>query len=419
MAENLFSIEDSFSETEEVTNTLFSDDDPDKLEEIKKLEEEKKKKDEKEKEDKLKADAAAKAAAAAKTKVTPNKQQITTPKKEDDPTEEVEDVENHLFGEGEGEDDPAKTNTETDDDDDDPNKQDDNLNQFEVLSKELYTLGVFNPEFDEEGNEIPVIAKSGQEFKDLFESQIQTGMYAMLENHLSRFGEDRLQLFDAIFTKGVDPKQYLPTYNQVQDLKSLSLDDESAQELVVREFYKRAGLSDEKVNAKIQRLKDTAELQGDAEEFHPQLVAQDEAKLKKQEEDREQEIKMEEQRDAAYKASIVKILSEKIKAKDFDGISVNDKVARETFDFLYNKKWKGADGKKFTDFDKFVLELNKPENHALKVKVGLLAKQNFDLSKVQKKAVSEESSELFKELASKKKKAKAVAATSGGSAWNL
>jgi len=416
MAENLFGIEDAFSETEEVTNTLFSDDDPDKLEEIKKQEEEKKKKEEKEKEEKLKAEAAAKAAAAKK--VVPTKQQ--TPKEE----EVVENVEDHLFGEDEDDEDDndnedsSKTTNNNNNDDDDSSK-DDNLNQFEVLSKELYTLGVFNPEFDEEGNEIPIIAKSGQEFKELFESQIQTGMYAMLENHLSRFGEDRLQLFDAIFTKGVDPKQYLPTYNQVQDLKSLSLDDESAQELVVREFYKRAGLSDEKVNAKIQRLKDTAELQGDAEEFHPQLVAQDEAKLKKQEEDRENEIKMEEQRDAAYKASIVKILSEKIKAKDFDGISVNDKVARETFDFLYNKKWKGADGKKFTDFDKFILELNKPENHALKVKVGLLAKQNFDLSKVQKKAVSEESSELFKELAQKKKKAKAVTATSGSSAWNL
>mgnify|MGYP003594970179 CR=1 FL=1 len=388
MAENLFGIEDAFSETEEVTNTLFSDDDPDKLEEIKKQEEEKKKKEEKEKEEKLKAEAAAKAAAAKK--VVPTKQQ--TPKEE----EVVENVEDHLFGEDEDDEDDnedsSKTTNNNNNDDDDSSK-DDNLNQFEVLSKELYTLGVFNPEFDEEGNEIPIIAKSGQEFKELFESQIQTGMYAMLENHLSRFGEDRLQLFDAIFTKGVDPKQYLPTYNQVQDLKSLSLDDESAQELVVREFYKRAGLSDEKVNAKIQRLKDTAELQGDAEEFHPQLVAQDEAKLKKQEEDRENEIKMEEQRDAAYKASIVKILSEKIKAKDFDGISVNDKVARETFDFLYNKKWKGADGKKFTDFDKFILELNKPENHALKVKVGLLAKQNFDLSKVQKKAVSEDSSE--------------------------
>lgn len=417
MAENLFGIEDAFSETEEVTNTLFSDDDPDKLEEIKKQEEEKKKKEEKEKEEKLKADAAAKAAAAKK--VVPNKQQTTTTKEKD---EVIENVEDHLFGEGD-DDDPLKTTTTTttvdEDDEDDDSSGDENLNQFEVLSKELYTLGVFNPEFDEDGQEVPVIAKSGQEFKELFESQIQTGMYAMLENHLSRFGEDRLQLFDAIFTKGVDPKQYLPTYNQVQDLKSLSLDDESAQELVVREFYKRAGLSDEKVNAKIQRLKDTAELQGDAEEFHPQLVAQDEAKLKKQEEDRENEIKMEEQRDAAYKASIVKILSEKIKAKDFDGISVNDKVARETFDFLYNKKWKGADGKKFTDFDKFILELNKPENHALKVKVGLLAKQNFDLSKVQKKAVSEESSELFKELAQKKKKAKVATATSGGSAWNL
>jgi len=140
--------------------------------------------------------------------------------------------------------------------------------------------------------------------------------------------------------------------------------------------------------------------------------------LKDQEDKKAAEIEGEKQKDIQYKNSLVKILSEKIQAKEFDGIPVSEQTAQKAFDFLYNKKWQGKDGKKFTDFDKFVLELNKPENHALKIKAGLLFQNNLDLSKVQKKAVSKESSELFSEFATKKTK-QATKQKAAPAPWNL
>lgn len=422
MADNNFGIEDSFAETEKVNDILFSDTDPNELEDIK------------EKTEKEKKEAEAKKAQQAtppKKAQSPKAQVVTEDEEEEKPIEDVNEV---LFTDDdddeEEEDDEekptkeakpkvegkAKTASEEEEGDDEEETTD---NQFEILSKELYNIGVFAPTIDEESDEETMpLAKTPEEFKRLFEYQQQIGMYNMLDNHLSKFGPDRLELFDAIFNKGVDPKEYLPIYNEIENFENLTLDTEAAQEKVVREAYKRQNFADEKIDKKIQRLKDLGELESEAEDLKDMLIKQDKATLAKKQEEAVAQQKLEEQKEVQYKNSLINILNQKIKEKEFDGLPMNEKVARQAFDFLYNKKWQDAQGKKFTDFDKFILELNKPENHALKVKAGLLAMENFDLSKVQKKAVSKESSELFKQLAQKKSKQSSKKAEPAAT-WNL
>jgi hypothetical protein len=396
MADNLFGIEEDFPESHRVNDILFSD------EPLKDIEEEKKKQELLKKEE---------------TEKKEKENLLKTPlAKKDDKIESVLDPNESLFGD---KDDNKDEESKDEDVDDDPEKKDTvDQNQFEILSNELYKLGIFVPDVDAEtGEETLHSAKSGEEFKKLFEYQKQVSMYAAIDAHLSRFGEDRLELFDAIFNKGVDPKEYLPIYNEIQNFEELSLDTESNQEKVVREAYKRNGLSEDKISTRIQRLKDMSELQSEAEDVKTMLIEQDKKSLKDQEDKKAAQLEFEKNKDAQYKTSLVKILNEKVKTKDFDGIPVTEQIAQKTYDFLYNKKWQGGDGKKFTDFDKFILELNKPENHSLKVKVGLLAQNEFDLTKVQKKAISKESSELFKEFAQKKTKQAVKKETAA--AWNL
>lgn len=410
MADNFFGIDTDFTEANEVNDILFSDADPATLELAKKKEEEDKKKKEDEAKKKAETDAAAqKAAEEAKKKAA-------TGKKDDDTT--PLDATDEIFGKKPDEDGPKDDAVDDENKDEDP-KEDEEVddNQFVTLSKELYKIGVFTPDVDEEGEEILHTAKTPEEFKKLFEYQKEGGMYAMLDAHLSKFGADRLQLFDAIFNKGVDPKEYIPVYNQIANFEALTTDTEANQEKIVREFLKRSGLPEDKIPTRIQRLKDIAELQAEAEEALPIIIAQDKKALKDQEDSKAAANQAKEAKDKQYKSSIAKILTEKIAEKEFDGIPVNQQSAQKAFDFLYNKKWVGKDGEKFTDFDKFILELNNPENHALKVKVGLLAQQNFDLSKVQKKAISKESSELFKEFTTKKTKQATTAAKAAP--WNL
>ena len=63
---------------------------------------------------------------------------------------------------------------------------------------------------------------------------------------------------------------------------------------------------------------------------------------------------------------------DKVKEKEFDGIPINSNLANELQDFLLVDKWKTPSGETLTDFDRSILDLKRPENHELKVKVGLL-----------------------------------------------
>ena len=65
-------------------------------------------------------------------------------------------------------------------------------------------------------------------------------------------------------------------------------------------------------------------------------------------------------------------------------------------------KWKTASGETLTDFDRTILELKKPENHAMKVKVAALLKileKDPTLSTIQRSAITKKSDQMFGELA--------------------
>lgn len=395
MAENVFQVDASITEThalknEELFGSSFGVEAGD-LEEINEDEEK-----EKAKKAKLEAEAKAKAEKEAKERKVA---EVKTPAKEEEKTDSGQEAVSEFFkDEEEVVKAVTKATESTETGEETQTEGEGEVNKFKDLSEELYRLDIFRPDVDEDGNESTQTASTPEEFKNLFETQSNNKGIAWVNNFLSKFGEDRQALFDAVFVQGVDLQTYLPAYNQATSMKELTLEDEASQEKVIREFYKRAGIPDEKVNKKIQMLKDSAYLMDEAETLHPQLIQQDEQALEAQRVAAETKQANEQRADGELKNSIVKILKEKITAKEFDGIPVNDKVATQVFDFMYTKKYKTPDNKLLTELDKWILELNRPENHATKVKLGLLAQSNLDLSKVQTKAITNKSEALFSKL---------------------
>ena len=88
-------------------------------------------------------------------------------------------------------------------------------------------------------------------------------------------------------------------------------------------------------------------------------------------------------------------MSDKLKEKEFDGIPLTDQIAREGFNFLTQEKYKLPTGETLTEFDKFILELKRPENHTLKVKLALLAMKKLDLSNIKIKERNDQVSKSF------------------------
>ena len=148
------------------------------------------------------------------------------------------------------------------------------------------------------------------------------------------------------------------------------------------------------------------------------LVKKEAVKLQHLEQKSEAELRQKAAIRNEYINNVQTILQEKVKTKEFDGIPINPKLATELQDFLLVDKWKTPSGETLTDFDRAILDMKRPENHAMKVKVGLILKmleKDPTLSAIQRTGVTKKSNELFGEVARQVTKAKSTGAGTSSS----
>ena len=306
--------------------------------------------------------------------------------------------------------DAASDNEDSDDSDD----TDDNVTQFTALAKDLVRLGVFSQDEDEEELNI----STPEEFLERFESEKKKGAIDVVNNFIGQFGEDYQKAFEAIYVKGVDPKEYFGAYNNITSFSDLDLSDEDNQAKVLKQALSDQGFDSEDIETEIERLKNYGDLESVATKHHKVLVKKEAQKLQQLEEKAAYELQQKAAIRNQYIQNVQGVLQDKLKTKDFDGIPLNPKLANELQDFLLVDKYKTASGETLTDFDKTILELKKPENHEMKVKVGLLLKileKDPTLSTIQKTGISKKSNELFGEVARQVSKEKKSSGSKPGS----
>ena len=303
---------------------------------------------------------------------------------------------------------PKPAATDADDNDGDEDSQG---TQFTALANDLYKLGVFTSDDDED----PQPVSTAEEFLERFNEEKKKGAIETVNNFIGQFGEDYQQAFEAIFVKGVDPKEYFGTYNQIVNFAEMDLSSEDNQTKVIRQALADQGFDPEDVDTEVERLKNYGDLESVANKHHKVLVKKEAAKLQKLEATAEAELQQKAQVRNQYINNVQTILQDKVKSKEFDGIPINPKLAGELQDFLLVDKWKTPTGETLTDFDRAILDLKRPENHEQKVKLGLLMKmleKDPTLSTIQKTGVTKKSNELFGEVARQVTKAK-TASSSG------
>ncbi len=327
---------------------------------------------------------------------------------EEDKEDKTKSLQDFLLGgddeEDEDEDDSpapapkAKAPADTEEDDDEDSDGGEPASPFTSLSKDLFKLGVFTQDEDEED----VAISTPEEFLERFQAEKKKGAIEVVNNFIGQFGEDYQQAFDAIFVKGVDPKEYFGTYNNIKSFADMDLADEANQVAVIKQALADQGFDPEDVTTEVERLKNYGDLETVATRHHKVLVKKEAAKLQQMEQDNEKRLQQQAAVRQQYVQNVQSVLQEKLKAKEFDGIPLNPKLAGELQDFLLVDKYKTASGETLTDFDKTILELKRPENHATKVKLGLLLKileKDPTLSTIQKTGITKKSNELFGEVA--------------------
>jgi len=287
------------------------------------------------------------------------------------------------------------------------------VSRFEALANDLFKLGVFTKDEDED-DEIDIT--SPEEFLERFEMEKRKGAIQTVNNFIGQFGEDYQKAFDAIFVKGVNPKDYFGTYDTIANFAEMDLADEGNQISVIKQALADQGFEPDDINSEVERLKNYGDLETVATKHHKVLVKKEAAKLQQLEQKAQYELQQKQAIKQQYYNNVSAVLQEKLKTKDFDGIPINPKLANELQDFLLVEKYKTNSGETLTDFDRVILELKRPENHAMKVKVGLLLKileKDPTLSTIQKSGVSKKSNELFSEVA--RQVTKSSGKSSGGS----
>jgi hypothetical protein len=286
------------------------------------------------------------------------------------------------------------------------------VSQFTALARDLFKLNVFTKDEDEEDVNI----STPEEFLERFQNEKKKGAVEMVQSFIGQFGEDYQQAFDAIFVKGVNPKDYFGTYNNVVSFADMDLSQENNQVAVIKQALADQGFEPEDISTEVERLKNYGDLESVATKHHKVLVKKEAQKLAQMEQKAEVELQQKQAIKNQYINNVQQVLQDKLKSKEFDGIPINPKLANELQDFLLVDKYKTASGETLTDFDRTILELKRPENHATKVKVALLLKileKDPTLSTIQRTGVSKKSNELFGEVARQVTKVKS--GTSSGS----
>jgi len=321
------------------------------------------------------------------TKTPPKTTQETTTKKpEEDKNKQLKDL-----LEDEGNDDKSKNPTKEED-----NKGEDKQESFspDILAKDLVDLGILTLNDGEE--EISV--KTAQDLLERFQQEKVKGANEIIDNFIGQFGEEYQNAFQAIYVKGVDPKEYFTTHNNIEKISELDLTKEGSQEYVIRQMLIKQGFDEEDIPKEIERISNQGDLELTAKRFHKVLLKEETTKLQQLEQNREAQKQREIQVKQEYARNVANVLQDKIKEKSFDGLPINPKLATELQDFLLVDKWKTNSGETLTDFDKTILDLKKPENHNKKVKFALLLKileKDPTLSSIQKIGVSKKTEELF------------------------
>ena len=292
------------------------------------------------------------------------------------------------------------------------------VSQFGALAKDLLKLGVFSTDEDEEEEEE---IQTPEQFLERFQKEKQKGAIEVVNNFIGQFGDDYKKAFDAIFVKGVDPKEYFGTYNSIVNFSEMDLSEESNQVRVIKQALTDQGFEPEDVDTEVERLKNYGDLETVATKHHKVLVKKEAAKLQDLEQKSQRELQQRQAIKEEYISNVQNVLQEKLKTKEFDGIPINPKLANELQDFLLVDRYRTASGETITEFDRSILELKRPENHEKKVKVGLLLKileKDPTLSTIQKTGISKKSNQLFGEVARQVTKAKGSTSSSSPSKSN-
>lgn len=332
----------------------------------------------------------------------PTTQTKDKPKKQPEPT--GDEVDEYLLDEEDEDEDTPPAKQEDKPKAEKKPKEEEDEPIFTTLARDLKKAGIFTDDEEDEGE-----ITDAKSFKDKFIREMYKGANSIVSQLLSQHGpeyQDAFEdAFEAIIVKGVKPSTYFLAQERIEDLKSIDLTKEINQEQIMRNYFKTnyPQYSDEKISARIQRFKDMGTLEEEATDAHELMLKSEEARDQEEQMFAEEQAAIRAQNKHNYRTAMQGLINDKLKNKNFDGIPLSPSIATKVYNDLTVEAWRVGD-MKITEFDKKIMDLNRPENFEKKFKLALLLNDDLDLSHVKREAIKTEKEELFEGLERKKAK---------------
>jgi hypothetical protein len=268
----------------------------------------------------------------------------------------------------------------------------DHLTDF---TRDLFQIGVLTADDGEDPNDVTITAPEA--LIERLNHEKKKGAVQILENILSQFGPEYREAFNAIYIDGVHPRDYFTQAENVEALAELDLSKVENQKYTLTRYYRSLGWDQAKINAKIEKLENYQDLEEEARDMHGTLLAKEQQTLTDTKERKKEELARRAATEQEYQSTVQRILKEKMKNREMDGIPLDEKTTRELAGYLLQKKWQLGD-QQISDFEKDVLDLARPEHRELQIKIALLMhilKSDPTLSRLGRKAITTQTNNMF------------------------
>lgn len=272
------------------------------------------------------------------------------------------------------------------------------LDQVEALTEQ----GVLNVDPEKEYDD------SEEGFKEIINDTVEQRLETEIGKRFEHLDGEEKRLLDFV-KEGGTIRDYFSELQPV-DYSSMDLSDENNQEFVVASFYREQGLSEDKIQRRIERMRDNDTLEDEANDLKEQLEQNQEKKKKELQEKRQKEQEEQKKQAEAFWKDIHDNI---MNSEEILGIKTTKKERQQFYDYIS----KPVDKNGYTQSQLDMMDKDGNFDPEKIRAVEFLKFKGFDLSSVEKKGEQKAKIKLKKNLSQHRDKnasSKGTSADKGG-----
>lgn len=282
-------------------------------------------------------------------------------------------------------------------------KDEEEVNYFEVMAKNLNKIGILDLSNDDEDDEdAEPIEWNEDTFVQKFEESTKKMANTLIEEAFSKHGDKHAEFLWKVAMEGVDPEAYFKAMKSQQLVENFDISTETNQERVMYEYLRMLDpeRTHEELVEEIMDLKDLNKLDKKAEVAKAKLTKYFEQRKEQEVQKAQLEQQRKEMERDQFKSVIEQTINTAIEKGDIDNIPFS-KEDSTLISYMTETPYKTHDGKPVTELYKDFVEAQQDPSKLLKLAKFLRSGLKVDTAI--KKAVKAEKEKLWDFGVGKKK----------------